>query len=90
MYWWPEMKLTAGWISSTAFDGSDAVESISAQIGQRFRVCASITTIGAFPFLYWPMSLIGTAPMARTSAAVSMPGILTRIAEPGLKPSEAL
>jgi hypothetical protein len=66
-----------------------AWESISTQIGQRLPVLASITTTGALPRLYWPMWLIGTAPVALTSAAVSMPGTLSRIVEPGLNPSAA-
>ena len=82
--------MTAGWISSTAFAGSVAVESISLQIGQRLPVLASITTTGALPLRYRPMWLTGAAPVAWTSATVSMPGTLSRIAAPGLKPSEAL
>jgi hypothetical protein len=36
------------------------------------------------------MRLIGAAPVARTSATVSIPGTLSRITAPWLKPSEAL
>ncbi len=82
--------MTAGWISRAAFAGSAALESISTQIGQRFPVVASITTTGAFRRRYWRRWLIGTAPVARTSAVVSIPGTLSRIVAPGLKPSEAL
>ena len=81
--------MTAGWISSAALLGL-ALESISTQIGQRLPVLVSITTTGAFGRRYWRMWLIGTAPVARTSAAVSIPGTLSRIVAPGLKPSDAL
>ena len=82
--------MTAGWISISAFEGSLAVESISVQIGQRAPVFASITTTGDSFSAYWPMWLIGGPPIARTSAAVSMPGIFSRIVEPWLKPLDSL
>ena len=82
--------MTAGWISIRAFEWSLAIESISVQIGQRLPVLASITTTGEFFFGVAADVVDRGPPIALTSAAVSMPGILSRIVEPWLKPLEAL
>jgi hypothetical protein len=79
--------LRAGWISTATSSGSVALESTSAQIGLRFPVSASINTIGWRRRLKLPMSLIGTAPVARRSSVLSIPGTWSTIGWPGLNPS---
>ena len=64
-----------------------ACASISAKIGLRAPVAASITTTGCAGSAYLRMLSTGTMPLLLKAVWLSIPGMWTTIGWPGLKPS---